>query len=451
MSIFRAYDIRGVVPEEFNATLARTITRAYIQHLSTNPHSLRIAVARDNRNSSSEIHAAVIETLQALGVQVTDIGLSSTPMFYYAVDHLSLDGGLQITASHNPAQFNGIKLVGAHAAPIGQGSGMEEIEKLTHDLMTEELIPSNTPGAITSYDVMPTYIQANLDLAGTLTNVNALHMVVDTGNGVSALMSEALITKAGLHADKLYFDLDGSFPNRPPDPLAAGNISTLQTQVVAQGADFGIAFDADGDRIVFVDERGQIVPSDILTALLAPQLLTLYPKAKIGADVRSSHIVAEVVSAHGGIPVMTRVGHAFIKSQMRLQNIEFVGELSGHFYFKSIGYYEAPLLVWLAVMHILASSGKKLSELTAPLRKYFQSGEKNFVVSDKSAALKKIEAHFASAKVIVHLDGATIGYDDWWCNIRPSNTENLLRLNLEANSQELLKEKLAEIQALLEK
>lgn len=448
MSIFHAYDIRGVVPDEITVDTAHDIGAAFAtsiqQHKGT---AITLAVGQDNRATSPELTRAFIEGVRKTGAHVVDIGLTSTPFFYYTVSALSCDGGANITASHNPAQFNGFKLVQRNAVPIGSESGMQDIEKIFEE---KKFNSSEQWGALTAQSLSGEYIAHNLSLVPPL-DLTRLSVVVDPGNGVSALMCEELFSHIHPKLTKLFFELDGSFPNRPPDPLVVKNISKLCETVLREKAHVGIALDADGDRVVFVDEQGVPIQPDLMTALLSEEILKKTKGETILYDLRSSKIVPETIQKYGGIPIMTRVGHAFIKKDMHEHNALFAGECSGHYYFRldTLGYFEAPLLVIVSVLNALASSGKQLSELIAPYRKYFQTGEVNFRVTDKAKILQNIGERFSDAPIKLTLDGITLDYGQWWFNLRPSNTENLLRLNLEAYTAQLRDEKLNELEKLI--
>jgi len=434
-SIFKAYDIRGVVPEDINEAVVERIGRAFATYLrsETGKDMITLAVGQDNRTHSPRLFAALAKGLLDAGATVVDIGLASTPFFYFAVSHLGLDGGINVTASHNPPEYNGLKCVRRNAEPLGVESGLEEIKKLA---LSENVLTSDRKGTMSKQDILPEYIEENLALI-PLSDVSSLKIAVDTGNGVSVLMIEELMKARALRIVPLYFELDGTFPNHMPNPLLEKNIAVLKQTVVEQGCSCGIALDADGDRSIFIDEQGHTVSSDILTALVAHELLKTHPKETIVYDVRSSWATREAIQESGGTPVISRVGHSFIKTVMKKENALFAGECSGHFYFRfgSLGYFEAPLLVIQTVCNLLAQSGKSFSSLLSPFQRYTATGEINFTVDDKDAILKKIEETFSDAKNISHLDGITIEYDDWWCNVRPSNTEPLLRLNLEARTE----------------
>ncbi|MDO8571428.1 MAG: phosphomannomutase/phosphoglucomutase [bacterium] len=445
-SIFKAYDIRGVVPDELSEHDVYLIAKGFATFLlkETGKEKLRIALGQDNRLSSPVLHAAAMKGLTESGIDVVDIGLAPTPVFYFAVTHLGLDGGINITASHNPPHYNGLKMVRAAAAPIGAESGLHDIYSLCEE---GQFISSDAPGSISKEDVLSAYAKTALTLA-PLGDVSHLKVVVDTGNGVASVLCEEYFKKVPIQLFPLFFELDGTFPNHMPDPLKLENVTSLIEEVKKQNADLGIALDADADRVFFIDEKGNHLPSDLITALVAEYVLKKEPGAKIIYDVRSSRVVKETIEKNGGVPLISRVGHTFIKELMRKEQAFFGGELSGHFYSRDMGYVDAPLLAVNAVLSLLATSGKKMSELLAPLHTYAKTPEINFTVSDKETIMRLVEERYRDA-TISRLDGITIEYPDWWVNIRPSNTESLLRLNLEAANEDLLHEKLWEITGII--
>lgn len=454
MPLFKAYDIRGVIPDEINGDTIERIAAAFVVYLKeqqpvAEDRLLTVVVGRDNRASSEEFMDRAIQSFVNSGVDVIDIGLASTPYFYYAAASQQTDGGMMITASHNPPQYNGCKLVGAQARPIGADSGLPHIEHLFN---TGQKLKTARRGSVASAQFLDSYINENIKLARISdTPLVPLTVVADTGNGVSALMCEALFALLPVRLVKLFFELDGTFPNHMPNPLEEKNTAVLRETVVKQHADLGIAMDADGDRCIFIDEKGNTISSDLITALIASDILTHHPDEAILYDVRSSWAVPETIRAHGGRAFPTRVGHAFIKNDMRRENAIFAGELSGHFYYRfaDAAYYEAPLAVIISVLRILSNKKQPLSNIIAHIRKYFATGEINFAVKDKHAKMDEIEKRFHDATRIDKLDGITVEYADWWCNVRSSNTEDLLRLNLEAKTSALRDEKLQMLTTLI--
>jgi len=454
MSLFKAYDIRGKIPSELNAEVIENITRAFAFYLDEQREAkdvpLTVVVGRDNRSTSEEFMDRAMQALLESGVNVIDIGLAATPYFYFAAASQKAEGGMMITASHNPPEYNGCKLVGLHARPIGADSGMPYIEQLYKE---GKRLESPNRGSKKTAALLDHYIEENIKLASIAdTPLAPLTIAVDTGNGVSALMCEALFNVLPVRLVKLFFELDGTFPNHMPNPLEEKNTAVLRKTVAQEHADIGIAMDADGDRCIFIDEKGETISSDLITALLASDILTRHPDEAVLYDVRSSWVVPETIRAHGGRPHATKVGHALIKNHMRRERAIFAGELSGHYYYRFADdtYYEAPLAVIVSILRILSHRKQPLSQIMSPLRKYFATGEINFQIRDKRAKMEELEKHFSDAVCIDKLDGITIEYADWWCNIRPSNTEDLLRLNLEAKTAKLRDEKLDLVKAIIE-
>ncbi len=458
-SIFKAYDIRGKVPDEFSASDARTIGIAFGMFIQkecgkeAEGQRPCIAVGQDNRVHSPELFAAAVEGVRSTGVDVVDIGLASTPFFYFAVSYLGLDGGMNVTASHNPPEYNGLKCVRRNAEPIGVETGLQEIQSLAQDLTMNDgkhTTGNAVRGTLTKKDVLSDYIKKNLEFI-PVSDLSHLRIAIDTGNGVSVLMIQEFLDAVPLQAIPLYFELDGTFPNHMPNPLQEKNIAALKKTVVERECHCGIALDADGDRSVFINEKGHTIPSDLLTGLIATALLKDHAGEKIVYDATSSWSTREAIQESGGEGVISRVGHSFIKAVMKEKNVLFAGERSGHFYFRfaEYGYFEAPLLVIQTVLNLLVQTQKPLSELIAPYERYASTGEINFEVADKEGALVALKKAYADARTVSHLDGITIEYDDWWANIRPSNTESLLRLNLEARNAGLRDNKLREITAII--
>jgi phosphomannomutase len=424
LSIFKAYDIRGIVPDELRPEDARRIGRATARWLGGG----EIAVGRDARESSPAMREALVGGITDEGVSVVDIGLVSTPMLYFAVESEALAGGVMITASHNPAQYNGMKICREHAIPVGGDSGLPEIERLAAE---SERTPAAQRGKTRRIDVRAGYAQHVRKVGGRCPK---LRVAIDCGNGMSSVGLEPLLADLPLETERLYFEPDGTFPNHEADPLKRENLEDLVAAVKRSGAQLGVAFDGDGDRAMFVDELGEPVTADLMTALLARAMLRRYPGGRVLYDLRSSRATAEAIGEAGGVAEMCRVGHAFIKAQMRASGAIFAGELSGHFYFRF-----GPTLVhddgtaaFVALLDVLAESGRPLSELVRPLRRYAASGEINRRVTDVPALLAALEADHAGRGEISKLDGLLVRYRDWWFNVRASNTEPVVRLNLEA-------------------
>jgi phosphomannomutase len=427
MSIFKAYDIRGVVPAELEAEDAYRIGSAIARHLGAR----ELVLGRDARASSPVLAEALERGVRDAGVDVVDVGRVATPMLYYAVEALGASGGAMVTASHNPAQYNGFKVCREHAIPVGEASGLREIERLA----SSPAAPAVRRGARRDVDVREAYVAHALAVGRERPS---LHVAIDCGNGMAAVGLEPLLAKLPLRVERLYFEPDCTFPNHPADPLKAENLRDLVAAVKRTGADFGVAFDGDADRAIFVDERGEIVPSDLVTGVLARSQLRRQPGGTVLYDLRSSWATSEEIRAAGGVAEMCRVGHSFVKAAMRERGAIFAGELSGHFYFRFSPdlYADDGIAAFVALLDALGEAKRPLSELIAPLRRYFASGEISREVRDKEGILAAVAAEHTGASEISRMDGLLVRYPDWWFNLRPSNTEPLLRLNVEARTPE---------------
>ena len=451
-SIFKAYDIRGVSPEDFDAADAARIGKAIGVHFKPKT----AVVGRDMRSTSPQLEKALIDGLVSQGVHVTRIGLCSTPMFNFAIAEAEgkYDIGVMVTASHNPAKYNGFKITLGDNLPVGQGSGMEELRDLS---MSEMPLPDATERGDVGEDtnVLERYVEKIWEWSGLRGDFDGWRISIDAGNGMDGFILPKLSRKLrSADIRELYWTLDGSFPNHEANPLKIDTLEDLIQDVLKGGSSFGVAFDGDGDRVGFVDEQGTPIPGDLLTALFAQELLKEQPGGLVLYDLRSSWSVREAVEAAGGKAEMTKVGHANIKRMMREKNALFAGELSMHFYFNILKNCESGDLAMLLLVRMLQRSGKKLSELWRPLKKYFHSGEINFEVADPKAKIEEITARYVGAihespLQVSDIDGIRIEFDDWWFNLRASNTEPLLRLNLEAKTEALMKEKIAELSALV--
>lgn len=432
--IYRSYDIRGIVPDELDAADAETIGRAFVVHTGART----VLVARDMRTTGAELHAALIRGIIAQGADVVDIGLATSPLFYYAVWQSQADAGVMVTASHNPRQYNGFKMTRAQAVPISKDTGLLAIRGLVEQ---QEFPTSDRAGAVSTAD----YTTGYLDYATAgAERVTPRTVVVDTGNGMVGLLFPHLQKRLlQVRLIGMYTELDGSFPHHEANPLEEKNMRDLQERVRAEGADLGVAFDGDGDRVGFTDEHGETVPGDFITALIAQEVLKEHPGAAILYDLRSSWAIKEAIAAAGGVPKMSSVGHSYIKAQMRQEGAVFAGEMSSHFYFQEY-YAESALQAMVLLLRVMTESGKKMSELVAPLRKYAKTPEINFTVEDKAAAIAEAKRRYADGKQF-ELDGFSVEYPDWWFNLRASGTEPLLRLNMEARTPELLAQKKAEL------
>jgi phosphomannomutase len=425
VSVFKAYDVRGLAPGELDAELARRIGAATARLLGARA----LALGRDARTSSPELAAAVADGMRAQGCDVVELGLVGTPLLYFAVEKLGLDGGIMVTASHNPAPWNGFKICREHAIPVGGDTGLREIERMSLDPPP----PAPRRGGSRAADVRDAYVG---HLLGVAPGRPRLRVAIDCGNGMAGVGLEPLLARLPLEVERLYFEPDGRFPNHPADPLEHANLRDLVAAVGRSGAQLGVAFDGDADRAIFVDERGEPVPCDLVTALFAVRMLQQSPGGRVLYDLRSSRATPEAIEAAGGVAEMCRVGHSFFKARMRETGALFGGELSGHFYFRFSPTLIADdgLAAFVAMLDLLAAApGRPLSALWTPLCRYHASGELSRRVRDPASLLAALEREHAGAE-ISRLDGLLVRYPDWWFNLRPSNTEPLLRLNLEARS-----------------
>ncbi|MFO0580278.1 MAG: phosphomannomutase/phosphoglucomutase [Polyangia bacterium] len=454
--IFKAYDIRGTYPDQINEPLAAGIGAAAVDVLGARS----LVVGRDMRQSGSSLSSSLIEAVLARGCDVFDIGQCDTPMSYWAVNTLGTDGAIMITASHNPARYNGCKISGKGAAPVSYDTGIGEIERR---VAAQGSAGPNATGAAGSagtanggatrgrlkqVDIQADYHRWLLSQIPAGASIKPFSLVIDTGNGMMGGMLPGLLAQLPCQVTPLFFEVDGSFPNHEPNPLDPRNMRDLQAKVREVKADLGIAFDGDGDRVMFVDERGEIIPSDRITALLAGEFLRRAPGSTVIYDLRSSWVVRDEILRLGGKPLESRVGHSFIKQNMRATDAVFAGELSGHFYFRDAFFTDNGELAMLHVLAVLGQRGGRVSEIMAPFDRYFATGEINFEVEDKDACIQRLVAAFPDAE-LARLDGITLRFSDWWCNVRASNTEPVLRLNLEARTPELRDEKRARVESLI--
>jgi phosphomannomutase len=443
VSIFKAYDIRGTVPDQLDADTTYLIGRSAARFLAAET----IAVGRDARSHSPELREALVRGIRDEGVDVIDLGLVATPMLYFAVESLGAGAGIMITASHNPAQYNGLKICREHAIPVGEASGLKEIESGLADVAAAE--PVSARGRVREADVRDGYVEHVLSVGRERPE---LSVAIDCGNGMAAAGLGPLLEQLPIRAELLYFEPDGTFPNHEADPLKVENLADVSAAVKRVGADFGVAFDGDADRAVFVDETGRPIPSDLMTAVLARYQLERNPGGLVLYDLRSSRVVAEEVEKAGGKAEICRVGHSFVKAQMRETGAVFAGELSGHLYFRFSDSLVADdgIAGFVALLDVLGKEKRPLSEIVAPLRRYAQSGEINTRVRDVQRVLERIEEEHRDAPMVSKLDGLLVRYDDWWFNLRPSNTEPVLRLNLEADTPERMIEERDRMQARIE-
>ena len=431
--IFKAYDVRGVVPDELDASIARRIGAAFA--VWTNLPA--ILLGRDSRISSPELAAAITEGATSVGVNVVDLGLASTDLVYFASGSLDLPA-VMLTASHNPKNYNGLKFCMPGARPVGEDSGLREIRAIVE---RGDIPPAATKGTVSQRDLLVPYTEHVLSFVDVAA-MRPMTVAVDTANGMGGLVVPAVMARLPVTLHHLYAELDGTFPNHPADPLDPENQKDLKAAVLEHHADVGLAFDGDADRVFLVDEKAEDVSGSLLTALVARAMLRQEPGAKVVHNLICSWIVPESIRAEGGVPIRTRVGHSFIKQVMAETGAIFGGEHSGHYYFRKNYRADSGLIAAVVAMGELSSAGEPLSHVLAPFRKYFDSGEINSRVDDPKA---KVE-HIATALVDGRqdrLDGLTVEYPDWWFNVRPSNTEPLLRLNVEATTAELLARKTA--------
>jgi phosphomannomutase len=450
--VFKAYDIRGVYPEEIDEDLAWKIGHASAQFLRSllsgyergQASSNRMVVARDMRPSSESLAKALIEGVTASGAGCVDVGMCDTPMVYFAVNHLGSCGGIQVTASHNPIQYNGFKISGLKARPVGQDTGLKEIQRIVSTLRRMPLSASQAPAV--AVDLWEEYRKHVLKFFKA---PRRLKVVVDASNGMGGRMVPAVFGSADVEIVPLNFEIGRGFVHEP-NPLVEANLEQLKQVVRKNKADLGVCLDGDADRCVFVDEKASTVRSDLITALLARHFLKENPGSMVVYDLRSSRAVAEEIRAAGGVPRRERVGHAFMKKALADGHGVFGGELSGHLYFRDNFNCDSGAIALATVVSVVSQQSLPLSALIAPLKRYCHSGEINFSVDDKPGKMKEIASAFEGAKVD-YLDGVTCQFDDWWCNVRASNTEPLLRLNLEARDEKTMKDRLRKIEGILGK
>lgn len=447
--IFRAYDIRGIALQDIDEKGAYSIGRAFSVFLKERKEvskHLCVVVMSDARESSPLLKKGLSQGLVDEGVHVIDGGFATTPMHYFSVNYTKADGGVMVTASHSPPTYNGFKLSLAGALPIGQDSGLEEIKKIALRNIFHEV---GAKGNIKKRNFLKYYINFLLDqIDGS--GIKALAVAIDAGNGMTGMVLPYLLKQLPLKVSRLYFDIDMKTPKHEANPLKEETLSDLKKIVLEKGLAFGVAFDGDGDRIGFINERGEFCGSDIVGAFLADWFLAKSKGEKIIYDLRSSRAVPQHIKEAGGIPIETRVGHTFIKAIMRKEKAIFGIELSGHFYFRNFFYADSALLSFLHFLAAFSQQGKELSEILREYRKYYSSGELNFEIArNKETFLEEIATNFEDAKKIYWLDGLSVMYDDWWFNLRLSNTEPLVRLNIEAESKKLLAEALSHLKKLI--
>lgn len=443
-AVFLAYDIRGLVPEHLDADLARRIGGAFarlVRHRE--PDTGRVVLGRDMRESGVELAGAFADGVTAEGLNVVDLGLVSTDLLYFASGHLNAPGAV-FTASHNPAGYNGIKLCLSAARPVGADSGLAEMQA---DLDGPDT-GGGAVGATTPLDLLDAFtdhVRSFVDAA----SLAPLKVVADTANGMGGLVVPAVFDGLPFDLEVMYADLDGTFPNHPADPLQSANLVALQERVLATGADIGLAFDGDADRVFLVDEQARPVSGSLTTALVASTVLGHQPGATVIHNLICSRTVPEAIAEHGGRAVRSRVGHSYIKELMATEGAAFAGEHSGHYYFADNYRADSGLIAALLVLEALSTSGGTLSDLLAPFDRYAASGEVNFSVDDPAAVVERVSLAYAATGTQDTLDGLTVDMGTWWFNLRPSNTEPLLRLNLEAAGADACTARLAEVSALI--
>jgi phosphomannomutase len=439
--VFKAYDVRGIYPDELDEAGAEAIGRAYVERFEPR----RIAVGRDMRLSSPAMHEAVIRGAASAGADVLDLGLVGTEMVYFAVGSLELEGGIMITASHNPKQYTGMKLVRRGALPVGGDSGLLDLRDLiesgNRDTPTDR-------GEVCDLDIWSEYVARVLSFVD-VDAIKPLRVVIDAANGMAGVMLPPVLERLPVEVVRCNFEPDGSFPNHEPNPLLPENREFIVRKTLEDGAELGVAFDGDADRCFFVDGTGEFVPGDFVTALFAESVLAKEPGVKIIYDVRASRAVPETIERDGGVALVNRVGHAFIKERMRKDDAAFAGEVSGHYYFRDFSQADSGVIPFLLMLELISKKARPLAEILAPLRsRYFITGELNTPVPDVALKLQELKERYSDGRVS-HLDGISVDFDDWHFNVRPSNTEPLLRLNLEATSEELMEQKRDEVLAVI--
>ena len=441
--VFKAYDIRGIYPTELDEEGGYATGRAYVEQFEPK----EIAIGRDMRVSSPSMANAVIEGATDAGANVVDIGLVGTEMLYFAVGDLELDGGIQVTASHNPKEYIGMKIVRRGAMPVGGDSGLLDIRDRA--MSASDMSGGQTPGQVREEDVFPGFVDKVLSFVD-VHEIERQRVVIDAANGMAGVMLPPVLERIPIDPVPYFLEPDGTFPNHQPNPLLPENREFVIRKVLEDEAGLGVAFDGDADRCFFIDDTGAFVPGDFVTALLAESMLEKYPGSKIIYDVRASWAVRETIERAGGTPLINRVGHAFIKQRMREEDAVFAGEVSGHYYFRDFYQADSGVIPFLLMLELVSKRGEPLSELLRRFsERYFLTGEINVPVEDVAVKLQEIKERFGSEGEVSHLDGISIEAEEWHLNVRPSNTEPLLRLNLEARSKELMEQKRDEVLAIM--
>ena len=440
--IFGAYDVRGIYPDTLDEDVAYRIGRAFVQYLGAQA----VAIGRDMRVSSPALAAAVIRGITDQGADAIDLGMTTTDELYFAVGKFGYPAGVMVTASHNPKQYNGLKMCREDAIAISSETGGNAIRDLA--------LAGNYPeparkGQVIQRDVSDDYVRHALSFVD-VAKIRPLKIAVDAGNGMAGMIVPKVFAHLPCELIPLYFELDGTFPNHPASPIEPENTERLRALVPEQHCDMGVAFDGDADRMFLVDEQGHLLGGDMVTALVAQNLLRKHSGATILYNLISSRSVPELIERDGGRAVRTRVGHSFIKAQMRQENAIFGGEHSGHFYFRDNWYADSGLIAFLVVLELISESGKTVSELVREVDHRYRSGEINSEVADQQGRMRAIEEHYAAeGGQVDFLDGITVSFPTWWFNVRPSNTEQLLRLNLEADTREEMAKRRDEVLQLI--
>lgn len=446
--IFKAYDIRGLVEGELTEELAYKIGRAFVGVLRQRGYNLvgrKLVVGRDMRETSPSFQNQVIKGINDEGIDVVDIGLTSTPLFNFACAHYpNHAGGVMVTASHNPGQYNGYKMTFEDGLPLGKETGMTE---LMDSVEKSNFVSANSTGKVEKFDVYPDYEERVFSLVD-IKKIKPMKIVVDAGNGMAKVSIPKVLANLPIEVEYLFLEPDGNFPNHEANPLKEETLADLKNKVIETKADFGFALDGDADRVGLVDELGEVVPASFVGGLIGFEILKKYPKGHMLYDLRLSRKPVEEWQKLGATVAMTKVGHANIKKQLKEENGIFAAELSLHLYYRDMYGVESPDLALLYILQLLSESGKKLSMLWQELNQYYHSGEINFKVENKEEILNKLKDKYSDAE-ISDMDGLLFTYPDWWFNVRLSNTEPLLRLNLEAKNKDLMKEKLVEIKKII--
>ena len=444
-SLFKAYDVRGIVPDALTPEIAREIGRALVATLRPDT----VVVGRDMRVSSPLLASALIEGIRDSGADVVDVGMVSTDALSFAVGKYGYPAGVMVTASHNPPEYNGFKISREEARALSLDEGLGDIRDLVVSGDLPPIVPAADRGDLIERDILEDYAAHMVSLID-VASLRPLRVAIDAGNGMAGVTVPRVFRDLPIDVIPMYFEPDGTFPNHPANPIEPENTEELRKAVIANGYDLGAAFDGDADRVFLVDQKGRLVGGDILTAMVASRMLDQHPGSAIVYNLISSRGVPELIEAKGGRPIRSRVGHSYIKETMRREDAVFGGEHSGHFYFRDNWYADSGMAALLYALELLSQAGKPLSDVIAPLDRRFRSGELNSEVEDTAMVVRAIEDRYrAEGAEIDHLDGATVSFPDWWFNVRASNTQPLLRLNVEADDPETLEAKTAEILAVI--